>query len=62
MKRRALSWREVGDGENYSLTMKSMAVEFNYFVAINHTIFSLDVLTSVLNINIIILGIYDGCV
>ena len=52
MKRIALSRREVGGGENYSLTMKSMAIVFIYFVAINHGIFSLDVL----NINIIILA------
>ena len=32
MKRKALSWREVGNNENYSLTMKSMAIEFIYFV------------------------------
>ena len=48
--------------------MKPIAMEFIYFVAINHAIFSLDVL----NINIIILamsqpvlyclGAYDGCV
>ena len=45
-------------GRRRSLTMKSMAVEFIYFVAINHTIFSL----GVLSINIIILGTYGGCV
>ena len=44
-EKEALSWQEACDGENYSLTIKSMVVEFIYFVAINHAIFSLDVLS-----------------
>ena len=41
MKKSELTWREVGDGKNYSFMMYVARV---YLFCINHMIFSLDVL------------------